>query len=325
MNHPVAVAVTGLGRIGRKHIELIGQSPELRLLATCDPFNEGISGVPHYRDQASMFAEFPELELIIIASPNGLHVEHSLEAIHAKKNIVIEKPVALHKEEVNAIGRLAAEAGTMVFPVMQNRHSPAARWLKEVCDRNLPGEIYRVEVHCAWNRNSDYFNMSHWRGDANLDGGPLYTLFSHFIDTTYLLFGKWKHEHVTFRNFRHRQLPFEDSGILLGQFESGAEFLMSYSCASEGKNAWSEIRILAQNCTIKAEGQYLEKISCIGESVTNVCPLPNEPNNADQNHRKVLSDAAFSIRSGQFRGIPIEEAADVVELIETAIAQGRMR
>ncbi len=170
MNHPVAVAVTGLGRIGRKHIELIAKSPELRLAATCDPYSQGIDGTPHYKDQFSMFAAHPELELIIIASPNGLHFKHAIEAIHANKNVVIEKPVALHKHEVETIGRAAAEAGTMVFPVMQNRHSPAARWLKNVCTQHLAGDIYRVEIHCAWNRNSEYFDLSKWRGDAEMKG-----------------------------------------------------------------------------------------------------------------------------------------------------------
>ena len=53
-----------------------------------------------------------------------------------------------------------------------------------------------------------------WKGTKDLDGGSLYTQFSHFVDIIYWLFGDVKNIKSTFSNYTHEKLTeFEDSGL----------------------------------------------------------------------------------------------------------------
>ena len=72
---------------------------------------------------------------------------------------------------------------------MQNRYSPPSVWLKQVIDEKLLGDIYMVQLNCFWNRDARYYKPGNWHGDGKLDGGTLFTQFSHFIDIMYWLFG----------------------------------------------------------------------------------------------------------------------------------------
>ena len=76
-----------------------------------------------------------------------------------------------------------------VFGVMQNRYSPPSQWIKGVVDQGLLGDIHLVQVNCYWNRDERYYKAGDWKGTADLDGGTLFTQFSHFIDIMYWLFG----------------------------------------------------------------------------------------------------------------------------------------
>ena len=74
------------------------------------------------------------------------------------------------------------EMSKTVFCVMQNRYSPPSVWLKEIIDNNVLGDIFMVKLDCYWNRDDRYYKKGNWHGDAKLDGGTLFTQFSHFID-----------------------------------------------------------------------------------------------------------------------------------------------
>ena len=76
-----------------------------------------------------------------------------------------------------------------VFCVMQNRYSPPSVWIKEMVESGKLGQIYMVQLNCYWNRDERYYKPGGWHGDAALDGGTLFTQFSHFIDIMYWLFG----------------------------------------------------------------------------------------------------------------------------------------
>ncbi len=132
----------------------------------------------------------PEIELVIVNTPDYLHYGMSLAALQAGKHIVVEKPFTLKASEADEIIAKAKERKLMVS-VFQNR-----RWdgdfltVKEVIKNELTGRLVSFESH--FDRFRSYIQES-WKEDASLGAGTLYNLGSHMIDQALQLFGMPKH------------------------------------------------------------------------------------------------------------------------------------
>ena len=206
LNEPIKFAIAGMGMIGKRHAAMIEANPASILSAVCDikpPQETGFNGNATYHGSlAELLEKHPEVDVVNICTPNGLHAAMAIEALEARKHVVIEKPMALSKADAEKIIFKALQMSRQAFVVMQNRYSPPAVWLKEVIHENRLGEIYMVQVNCYWNRDSRYYNGKSWHGTADLDGGTLFTQFSHFIDMLYWLLGDITNIRATFRDFR---------------------------------------------------------------------------------------------------------------------------
>ena len=113
-----------------------------------------------------------------------------------------------------------------------HHHTPPSVWLKEVCDGGLLGDIFMVKLDCYWNRDGRYYKKGNWHGDGKLDGGTLFTQFSHFIDIMYWLFGDIQNIRGNFADFNHKDLTdFEDSGVVTFDFVNGGMGCLNYSTA----------------------------------------------------------------------------------------------
>lgn len=148
-----------------------------------------------------------------------------------------------------------------VFCVMQNRYSPPSVWIKEMVESGKLGQIYMVQLNCYWNRDERYYKPGGWHGDAALDGGTLFTQFSHFIDIMYWLFGDICNIQTRFADFNHEKLTaFEDSGFVNFNFVNGGMGSLSYSTAVWDKNLESSMLIVAENGSVKIGGQYMNEV-----------------------------------------------------------------
>jgi predicted dehydrogenase len=129
LENKIKFAVIGQGHIGKRHAEMIRRNPEAELVAVCDVASKeqlGLSELKEdfYSSMEDMFTAHPELEVINICTPNGLHAQHSLAALEANKHIVCEKPMALSKADCEAVIFKSLNVNKNVFCVMQNRFSP---------------------------------------------------------------------------------------------------------------------------------------------------------------------------------------------------------
>ena len=136
MKKEVRFVVIGCGRIGKRHIEMIKATEGARLMATCDIKSIEDLGVSndcdHYLDSESLFKEVKDIDVVAIATPNGLHAEHALESIKYGAHPIIEKPMSLKSADAENVLHEALQKGRFVFGVMQNRYSPPSKWLKEI-------------------------------------------------------------------------------------------------------------------------------------------------------------------------------------------------
>ena len=127
----VKFAVVGCGHIGKRHAEMISRNPESQLVALCDVKPKEALGldafdVPYFTDAAAMLDAVPEIEVVNICTPNGLHAPLSLLALDRGKHVVCEKPMGLTKASCEAVLSKALQKHRHVFGVMQNCHSPPA-------------------------------------------------------------------------------------------------------------------------------------------------------------------------------------------------------
>ena len=265
----VKFAVIGCGHIGKRHAEMIERNEESELVALVDIKPKEQVGIDAYSasffnsvDELLQSPELNKIDVINIASPNGYHVEHALKCLEAKKHVVIEKPMALNKQDAELVIYKALNVHKQVFAVMQNRYSPPSVWIKDLIESGRLGNIYMVQLNCYWNRDSRYYKAGSWHGKKDLDGGTLFTQFSHFIDLMYWLFGDIKNIHSRFSNFNHKDLTEfrEDSGMIQFDFVNGGSGCMNFSTSIWDKNLESSMTIIAEHGSVKIGGQYMDKV-----------------------------------------------------------------
>lgn len=330
----VKFAVIGCGHIGKRHAEMIERNPEAELIALVDVKDKKELGIYSY--SASFFNSIDaflesdlEVDVVNIATPNGFHAEQALKVLDAKKHVVVEKPMALSKKDAEEVIFKALHVHKHLFAVMQNRYSPPSAWLKKMVESGKLGEIYMVQVNCYWNRDDRYYHGNTWHGDKNLDGGTLFTQFSHFIDIMYWLFGDITNITARFNDFNHQALTdFEDSGIVNFDFVNGGMGCLNYSTSVANSNLESSITVIGEKGSIKVGGQYMDKVEVCNVQDYEMEELaPTNPGNdygaykgSAANHNYIIENVIDVLNGRNAITTNALEGLKVVDIIERIYA-----
>lgn len=329
-NSKIKFAVIGQGHIGKRHAEMVRRNPEAELIAVCDIVSItelGLSDLKEkfYPSAEEMLAAHPEVEVVNICTPNGLHAKHSLLALEAGKHVVCEKPMALSKADCENMIHKALQIHKTVFCVMQNRFSPPSEWLKKIVEEKIIGDVYMVQLNCYWNRDERYYKKDGWKGTQELDGGTLFTQFSHWIDLLYWIFGDMKDIQAKFNDFNHANLTaFEDSGFVNFNFVNGGMGSINYSTAVWNTNLESSITIVGSKGSVKVGGQYMDQIEHCNIKDYNMPNLDptNEANDygsykgSANNHPQVISNVIDTLKGKTTLTTNAMEGLKVVDIIE---------
>ena len=326
----IRFAVIGCGHIGKRHAEMITRNDESELVALVDrrersELNLDTYEAPFFQTVEEMLASVPDIDVVNVCSPNGFHEEHSLKSLAAGKHVVCEKPMALTKAGCEEIIFKALQMSKQVFCVMQNRYSPPSVWIKQVVEEQLLGKIFMVQVNCYWNRDSRYYKEDTWKGDGALDGGTLFTQFSHFIDIMYWLFGDIRNISGNFNDFNHKNLTdFEDSGLVTFDFVNGGMGCLNYSTSVWNKNLESSLTVIGEKGSIKIGGQYMNEVEyCHIEGYEMPDLAPSNPANdygaykgSAANHHYIIENVVDNLRGRTPITTNALEGLKVVEIIE---------
>lgn len=329
----IRFALVGCGYIGRKHAALIGAHPEAELVALADTDAKVLATLQAEASIASAYSSLSELlagpdeaDVVVIATPNGHHAEAALQCLAAGKHIVLEKPIALTKADAERIIFRALNAHKHVFGVMQNRYSPPVRWLKGLVDDGTLGRVALLEISCFWNRDARYYRAGTWHGTRTLDGGTLYTQFSHFIDILYWIFGDIDAIAARMTSFNHAGLTeFEDSGIVTFRLaEGGGLGSLAFSTSVWDKNMQSSMTVIAEQGTVKIGGQYMDRVEyChIRDYMMPELPATAPGNNygsyqgSAANHHHVIDNVVDVLKRRASIATNALEGLKVVEIIE---------
>jgi UDP-N-acetyl-2-amino-2-deoxyglucuronate dehydrogenase len=239
-------AITGCGKIAQRHAKQAAQFG--RLVAVCDVVPERADelaaqyGARAYYDYATMLANEKGLDIISICTPNGLHAAQSIAA------------------DGMAMNEAARASGKKLFVVKSSRYNPVIAELKRIAASGQLGKIHSFQLNCVWNRPAAYYSNS-WKGTTLLDGGTLYTQFSHYTDVLLWLLGDAKDVTGFRTNSGHPHIiEFEDTGAIAVQLQSGAIGTIHYSVNAIHKNQEVSLTIVAESGTIKLAGEYMNEL-----------------------------------------------------------------
>lgn len=334
MEKKIKFAIIGQGHIGKRHAEMVRRNSEAQLIAVCDTApkeNLGLSNleVPFYSSIEELLAAGHEIDVVSVCTPNGLHAKHSLLALENKMHVVCEKPMALHKADCEALIYKALQMHKNLFCVMQNRYSPPSVWIKEVIENKIIGDVFLVQLNCYWNRDDRYYKPGNWKGNNELDGGTLFTQFSHFIDIMYWLFGDIKDIQAKFNDFTHKHsTEFEDSGLVNFNFVNGGMGCINYSTAIWDTNLESSMTIIGKNGSVKIGGQYMNEVEyCHIKDYTMPQLPPASPANdygsykgSAANHHFIIENVVDTLKGRTTITTNALEGLKVVDIIERIYA-----
>jgi predicted dehydrogenase len=325
----IKFGIIGCGRIALRHAEIIGKIAKLS--AVCDIKENRASefsakfNCKYYLTIEELLKNSPEIDVISVCTPNSLHSVHTIKSLQAGKHVLCEKPMAISSAECKKMMIEADKQGKDLFIVKQNRFNPPVAALKQIIDEGHLGKILSAGLNCFWNRNNEYYRTSDWKGKKSLDGGTLYTQFSHFIDLLYWLVGDVKSVNAYGKNYIHNKLvEFEDTGAAILEFENGAIGTINYTVNSYKKNMEGSITVFGEKGTVKIGGQYLNVLEYQSIENYEIKGLPeSRPANdygfyqgSMSNHEKVYENVIDVLTKGGQIAANASDGMKTVEIIE---------
>lgn len=321
-------AIIGCGQIAARHAEQIKKNGEL--VAVCDIvkekadfFAKKYSAAPYY-DFNDLLEKKKEIDIVSVCTPNGLHAVHSIKSLKAGKHVLCEKPMAINSGDAREMIETEQLTGKKLFVVKQNRYNPPVVFVKQLIDEKKLGHIFSFQLNCFWNRPISYYENS-WKGTQKMDGGILFTQFSHFIDLLYWLLGDVINANGVRRNFLHKDcIEFEDTGVAFLEMAGNCMGTINYTINSTAKNMEGSLTLFGEKGTVKIGGQYLNELeyfSVEGESRPSLAG--GKPANqygfyegSMSNHDKVYENLVKAIDDPSYEFINSEETLKTIEIIE---------
>ncbi len=332
--NPYKFVIIGCGKIAHRHAEQIARVGIL--VAVCDIVHDraDMLGLPYnakpFYSIDVLLSSSPSFDMAVICTPNGLHAAQSIECLRAGVHVICEKPMALTAGDCTKMIEASEEAGKKLFIVKQNRFNPPVTALKEKLDQRALGEIFSMQLNCFWNRSEAYYKDA-WRGTMELDGGTLFTQFSHFIDLMYWMLGDVKEVKSFMGNYNHKKIiDFEDTGVAIVEFENGAIGTINYTVNSFEKNMEGSLTLFGEKGTVKIGGQYLNEVIYTSGIHLDVAASVSKANDygtytgSMSNHDKVYDNVMGVLKNNATVVTNAKEAMKTVEIIER-IYEGKFK
>ncbi len=265
-------ALIGCGRIAVNHVKAVDNN-HLEFVAACDVVSENIDilfrkqkpeneeNIARYSDYKKMIEEHPEIELISIATPSGLHAEIALYCINHNINVIIEKPMAMNMADADEIVKQSKEKGVVVSACHQNRFNIAVQRMRKALEGGRFGKISHGSINVRWNRNKEYYNQALWRGTWQDDGGCLMNQCIHGIDLLRWMMGNEVDTvyGITRQQFHH-YLETEDIGMAVVSFKNGAVGMIEGTTNVYPKNLEETLYLFGEKGTVKLGGTSCNNI-----------------------------------------------------------------
>jgi predicted dehydrogenase len=253
-------ALIGCGRIAVRHAELLGkkQIAGAELAAVCDVVPAKAErfgrqyGVPHFADMHEMMRTVAP-DVAVVLTESGNHAEHVVSLAQYKRNVVVEKPMALTLDDADAMIEACDRAGTRMFVVKQNRFNVPVIKLRQALEAGRFGRLVMGTVRVRWCRTQAYYDQDAWRGTWALDGGVLSNQASHHVDLLEWMMGEVDSVFAK-ANTALVDIEAEDTAVVLLRFRNGALGVIEATTAARPKDLEGSISILGERGSVEIGG-----------------------------------------------------------------------
>ncbi len=267
VGRPIRLALVGCGRISKSHFDALDQhAGRAQWVAVCD--NQGDraaaaarrTGAPAFSSLDAMLASAAvQPDLVVLATPSGLHPRQAIRCARAGLHVLTEKPMATKWDEGMAMVRACREAGVKLFVVKQNRLNPTMQALKKAIDQGRFGRIAMVTVNVFWTRPQAYYDEAPWRGRWDLDGGAFMNQASHYVDMVDWLVGPVDNVHAYTATLA-RQIEAEDCGVMSLRLRGGGLASINVTMLTHDRNFEGSITVLGERGTVRIGGVAVNQI-----------------------------------------------------------------
>ena len=218
--------IIGTGTIAAVHADAIAMLPGARLSAVTDVpagVGQAFAAARGCTAEPSLDALLarPDVDVVCVCVPSGLHAEVGVLAAKAGKHLVVEKPIDVSLGAADRLITAAREAGVALTVISQHRFDPGVTELKRLIDDGALGALVLGEATTKWYRTQAYYDSAPWRGTWAMDGGALLNQGIHYVDLLRWCMGRPVEVTAVYATQAH-QIEVEDTSLAIVKFASGA-------------------------------------------------------------------------------------------------------
>ncbi len=217
----------GCGAVSKVHAEAIEKMDNARLYGVFDVRKESAEkfasehGCKAFSTLEEMLAD-ENVDVVNVCTPSGLHAKFAIISAKAGKHVIVEKPMAITKEDLDELIRVSDEQGTKVAVITQLRFTPAVQKIKKALDEGKLGKLLMADFRGKYYRAPEYYTSAPWRGTWAMDGGgALMNQGIHGVDLVQYLLGGVKSVRAVCRTVA-REIETEDSAYVFVEYKNGA-------------------------------------------------------------------------------------------------------
>jgi len=264
-------AIVGCGVIGPWHAKAISLVPKAQLVALCDveiakaeKLAAEYGNIPCYADHHTMLKNEPDIDVVCVCVPSGLHWRIAVDAANAGRNVLSEKPLDVTLNHMDRMIDTCQACGVKLGCIFQRRTSPVTHAVKKVLDQGKLGKIVLADCYQKYYRSPAYYKSAGWRGTWALDGGgALMNQGVHGIDLHLHLMGDVEWVSALAAPLV-RDIPVEDTAAAILRFKNGAfGVLEGTTSVTPGFSCLTEIH--GENGTIIFDDGGLKKFALAKE------------------------------------------------------------
>jgi predicted dehydrogenase len=329
MAEPLGIGIVGAGVIGNVHALALGDLAELaRIVAVADPREHagrelaGKTGAQWYAGIDELLAN-PDVQVVIIATPSGMHPDHAIAAARAGKHIISEKPMAISPEGIARMIAAVEENDVELAVIFQNRLSRDIVRAKRAVEAGMIGKPVLGNAVVHWHRTQEYYQENGgWRGTWALDGGgSLMKQSIHTIDLVQWIMGGVASVSANIATLSH-DIETEDTATATVVYRSGA--LGTIQGTTSASQDWPvRVEVVGTGGRVVIEKGELAVWEGDSELTDDLLTptdqmfvegwAPDEPFGAS--HRRQLKLILEALRDGETPPVPASEARKAVDII----------
>jgi UDP-N-acetyl-2-amino-2-deoxyglucuronate dehydrogenase len=330
----VRVGILGAGNISDTHARVAQGTPGVEVVAYWG----------RNRERAARMAEryggtaYPELEAflrhrpmdaVLVGTPSGLHAQHAGAAAQRGLHVLVEKPLDVTTERIDALIDECDRARVKLGVIFQDRTAPHLVWLQGLVRAHALGTPFLVSASVKWRRPAEYYGGSTWHGTWALDGGgALMNQGVHTVDLLLWLLGDVARVYGSTRTALHA-IEAEDTAVACLEFANGAVGTL-VAATSVFPGFPRRIELTGSEGTIVVEQDRVVSV----QLRTPPPALPPDEGSANtsatspvvsdvRGHRRVLEDFVAAIRTDATPLCDGHDARRSVELVQAVYRSAR--